>query len=210
MLAVLFVSAPVFALNAVTQDDKSCNAQRAAFEEDVKTMCNQPAGIIQYVLINMADPMGGLSDEQVQDDAICYATFHVNGMYLVDFVRANADVFRQQVGEEERSGKGLDYLRDKALNFANRVEKISKQNALDNIASHDNDSWLVQYVLENLADPMTQLTDEKATPKAKVYKQLKVRAQPLLEFVRQQSRNSSTNVAEDLNTFAIRVESLSK
>lgn len=213
LFGVMLFSVPAFALNAVAQGSEDCDIRRNIFEEDVKKMHNQPAGIIQYVLVNMADPMGGLSDEQVQADAVCYATFRVQGMALVDFVRVHADVFRQRVSQEERSSKGLDFLRAKALGFAQRVERLSEQVSLDNIVTYDQSDWVVQHILANLADPMKQLTDQEAAPKAVVYKQLKVGKQPLMKFVREQAESFASfasNVAEDLTTFADRVENLSK
>lgn len=211
LLGVMLFSVAAFALNAVAQGGEGCEERRAAFEKDLKTMRYQPAGIIHYVLVEMADPMGALSDEKAQADAVCYATFHVQGVTLVDYIRANADAFRQRVSAEERGAKGLDQLKSQALGFANRVERLAEQVAINNVAAYDNEDWVVQHVLSNLADPMRQLSDEEAAPKAHVYKQLKVGQRPLMSFVRQQAtRFEPLNVAKDLAAFADRVDRLAK
>lgn len=206
------LSASAFALNAGAMAGEDCNEKRAAFEQQVNSV-DKDSFIVQYILINLADTMEGQKDEQAAPLAQCYNTYRVKGTPMVDFVRANADIFRQKAREEEKAAPAFDKLQKQLLGFANRVERLAEQATLNEIAAHDNDDWLVQHVLGNLADPMRNMSDEQAAPKAVVYKQLTVRHQPLVSFARQQANRFAqfaNNVAEDLTTFANRVETLAK
>ncbi len=211
-LGMMLFSACAFALNAQAPAGEDCHAQRAAFEQHVNSQSNN-SFIVQYILINLADPAEELTDEQVTPLAQCYIRYQVKGTSMVDFVRANATIFRQKAKPEEQNAAVFDDLEMELLRFANRVERLGEQAELDRIAAGDNDDHVVQHILNNLADPMAQMTDEQAAPKAKVYKQLKVNRQPLVEFALQQASrfgNFAPNVEEDLNSFANRVNKLAQ
>ena len=212
MLSVVLFSVPAFALNAGTSAGKDCNAEKAAFEQHVNSL-SKDSFIVQYILINLADPVKEqkLTDAQFFPLAQCYNTYRVRGVPMVDFVQANADIFRQNARPKEERSQVYDELRAELLDFANRVERLSEQAALDDVASHGNDDWVVEHILGNLADPMSKMTDEQAAPKASVYKQLKVKDQSLVEFSFEQAqrfKGLADNVEKDLTSFAKRVESL--
>ncbi len=211
MLGVMVFSASAFALNAQAPAN-DCSARKASFEKQVASQ-QKTSFIVQYILTNMADLMANQPDERAQEDAVCYATYRVGGMSLVDFVRANADIFRQVNPQAELAPEVYNELQRELMQFADRVEKLAEQAALDDVVARDNEDWIVQHVLSNLADPMAMLSDEKAAPKARVYKELQVRKQPLVEFAREQAARFSpyaASVAEDLTNFANRVERLAK
>ena len=215
MLGVMLFSASAFALNAQAPASEDCNGKKAAFEQHVNSQ-KQDSFIVQYILINLADPVlkeHRYTEEQFVPLAQCYNTYKVKGTPLVDFVRANADIFRQKAPESVQAVPVYDDLQSELLTFANLVEKQALQAALNEIAARDNDDWVVQHILSNLADPMASMSDEQAAPKAAVYKQLKVKRQPLVEYSLQQAgrfAQYANNVADDLTTFASRVTALAK
>ena len=206
------LSASAFALNVEASGVEDCNGKKAAFEQQVNSL-DKDSFIVQYILINLADPVEQLTDEQMAPLAQCYNTYRVKGTPMVDFVRAHSDIFRQQAQQGEKSAQVFDKLQTELLGFTHRVEKLAEQATLDEIVSYDNDDWVVQHILSNLADPMSKMTDEQATPKARVYKQLKVKSQPLMKFVREEAYRFGSyadNVEDALNDFANRVEVLTK
>ena len=215
LLGVVLFPAFAFALNAEAQDEKECEGNRAKFERQVNSQ-DKTSFIMQYILINLADDAvksNKYTEEQFVPLAQCYETYTVKGTPLVDFVRANADVFRPAESDPASELDVYDELQSELLTFANRVEKVSKQAALNKVIAHDNDDWVVQHILGNLADPMRNMSDAQAAPKAVVYKQLKVNSLPLVEYSRQQSERFariSPSVTNDLNDFADRVERLAK
>ena len=108
------LSASAFALNAEAPAGEDCNAQRAAFEQQVNSI-DKDSFIVQYILINLADTVQGQKDEQFAPLARCYNTYRVKGSSMVDFVRANADIFRQKAREEEKNAPAFDKLQAELL-----------------------------------------------------------------------------------------------
>ncbi len=69
--------------------------------------------MVQHILGNMIDPMAKMSDEQATPRAKAYATWKVNGLPLVEYVRAHSN----------------DYTMDVEIDmekFADRVEELAK------------------------------------------------------------------------------------
>lgn len=215
LLGVVLFPAFAFALNAEAQDGKDCEGNKAKFERQVNSQ-TKTSFIMQYILINLADgavKSNEYTEEQFVPLAQCYETYTVKGTPLVDFVRANADVFRPAESDPASALPVYDELQNELLEFANRVEKVSKQAALNKVIAHDNDDWVVQHILGNLADPMRNMTDAQAEPKAIIYNQLKVKSLSLVGYSRQQAgrfAHISPSVTNDLNEFADRVEKLAK
>ena len=200
LLGVVLFSASAFALNAeAVAGNKTCDAQKAAFE---KYAAEQKVSFIeQSILINMADPMEQMSDEQAQPLAACYATFFVKGTPFVNFVRANAGIFPGDI-----SGKEEAELRA----FADRVERLSEKAEFERVVAMNNDSFVIQHILSNMADPMKKMNDEQARTKAKAYAQYTVRGQSLVDFVLDHKTDFTMDVEIDLEHFVDRVVTLSK
>lgn len=213
LFGVMVFSASAFALNAVSsaekdggkreaafEEYKDCAKKKVAFEEYVAGQTNQ-SFIAQNILINMADPMETMTDEEAKPLAACYAKFHVKGKRFVEFVRANAGIFPGDV-----SGKEEAELRA----FADRVERLSIQAEMDRMVSQGNQSHTLQYILYNFVDPMVNMSDEEATSLAKAYKACKVGNVPLLQFIREHSGYLDGNVGDDYDKFVDRVSRLAK
>ncbi len=199
LFGVMLFSASAFALNAVAQGDEDCASQKEAFEQYAAEQ--KVSFVEQNILINMADPMVGMSDEEALPLAACYATFEVKGVPFVKFVRANANIFPGDI-----SGKEAAELR----NFADRVERLSAQAKINNIAAQGNVSHTVQFILINFADPMAKMEDAQAAPLAKAYKGCQVNGQPMMEFVRVHASEFLGNVPQELDAFVERVNKLAK
>lgn len=193
------MSASAFALNMEAPSNKDCASQRAEFE---KYAINQRTDfVVQNILLNMADPMLQMSDEEAQPLAVCYATYKIRGTSFTNFVRNNAGIFPGDITGKEKA---------ELLAFADRVEFLSEKADLDRVLALNNDSFTVQHILSNMADPMEKMTDEQARPKAKAYAALKVHGMSLVEFVRRHANDYTMNVENDMDNFANRVERLSK
>ena len=198
MLAMVLFGTCAFALNAPEKD--ACAAQRADFEKNVAGQAND-SFIAQNILINMADSLENMTDEQAFEQAACYATFRVKGTPLTQFVRAHADIFPGDI-----SGKEAAKLRA----FAARVEKLGTQAQLNQVAAQGNTSHLVQFILINLADPMATMSDEEAAPLARAYQGCTVNGRPMLEFVRVHASEFAGNVPQELDAFVERVNRLAQ
>lgn len=195
MLGVMLFSASAFAMNQEAMDGKTCAEKKAAFE---KYAAEQRSDFVaQNILINMADPMLKMDDEQAQPLAACYATYKVKGQNFTTFVRNNANI-------------GLQKEEDELLAFADRVEFLSEKAELDRVVAQGNESFIVQHILGNMMDPMKKMTDAQAAPKAKAYAALKVNGLPLTEFVRAHSNDYNMYVEIEMENFADRVERLAK
>ena len=199
MLGVMLFSASAFALNVEAPADKDCAKQKAEFEASAAGQ--RVDFVVQHILINMADPLENMTDEQAQPLAVCYATFRVKGEALSSFVRDNAGIFPGDVSGKEKA---------KLLAFAGRVDRLSVQDGLDKAAAQGNTSHIMQYVLSNLADPMAKMTDAQAAPLAKAYKGVKVNGQPMAEFVRVHASELPGTVVTELDTFVERVNKLAQ
>lgn len=196
LLVALSVSA--FALNAGAPTDENCKEQRVAFEQQAAAQGNI-SFIVQNILINMADPMELLSDAEAMPQAVCYNTFRVKGQKLVQFVRLNAAIFPGDL-----SGKEAQNLR----NFAGRVEALSNKVAFDEMAQQDNEYFIAQNILINLADPLAKLSDAEATPVAKVYATFEVKGKSMVAFAQEQAQKYDE--FEALRAFASRINELAK
>ena len=88
---------------------KRC-AEDEYFLESVAKQANNYY-IAQYILIQMADPMALMTDEEATPKALCYASYQIKGQGFIPFVRTQAPRFRpKEQGELE--------------DFANRVERL--------------------------------------------------------------------------------------
>lgn len=97
-----------------------------------------------------------------------------------------------------------------------------EKQAFEQIASQDNDYFIAQYVLIDLADPMEKrdqkLRTSSGTELAKLpdyelancYNNFRVKGQPLVQFVRAQARSFQAKEAAQLLNFAGKVEGRSK
>ena len=196
VLGVMLFSASVFALNTEASADENCPG-KAEFEQKVATQANNYF-ITQHILINLADPFANLTDAQALPKARCYAQYRVKGETLVDFVRAHAGEFLKKEQTE-------------LLNFAGRVEGLESINGLNQMMARDNnDSFIMQYILINLADPLRKLTDLEAAPVARVYANAKVKGQTLPDFVDANSDMFTMNVEIEFDAFTGRIEKLTK
>ena len=200
LLGVMLFSASAFALNAEVTMDKNCASQKAEFEQYVASQKNT-SFIVQNILINLSDPMETMSDDEAMPKALCYATYQVKGRPLVAFVRANAEIFPGDISKKEAK---------KLYNFADRVEILNEKAEFDRVVAMGKDSYVVQHILGNMADPMKQMSDEQARPKAKAYAAFKVNGKSFVEFVRDHSNDYTMDVEIDMEVFADRVERLAK
>lgn len=200
LLGVVMFSASAFALNAqAPAGNKTCDAQKAAFE---KYAAEQKTSFVeQYILINLSDPMEQMTDEQAQPLAACYATFRVKGAAFLKFVRDNAEIFPGDIQKREAN---------KLYAFADRVERLSEKAEFDRVVAMGNDSFVIQHILSNMADPMKNMNDEQARAKAQAYASYAVRGQSLVDFVIDHKNDYTMDVEIDLENFADRVERLSK
>ncbi|MBQ8032561.1 MAG: hypothetical protein IJ266_01185 [Elusimicrobiaceae bacterium] len=199
MLGVMLFSASAFAMNQEAMNGKTCEEEKAAFE---KYATNQRTDfVVQNILINMADPMIHMTDEQAQPLATCYATYKVKGRDFTAFVRDNAGIFPGDIKGKEKA---------ELLAFADRVDFLSEKAELDRVVAQGNESFIVQHILGNMIDPMEKMTDAQAAPKAKVYAALKVKGMALTEFVRAHSNDYTMDVEIEMESFANRVERLAK
>ena len=197
LLSLVLVSASAFALNVEAPADEKCPG-KAYFEQNVATLDNV-SFIAQNILINLADPMAKMTDEQALPLAQCYATYQVKGQGHVEFVRANADIFPGDVSKKEATN-----LRT----FAGRVEALSQKASFDEMATQDNNYFIAQNILINLADPFAKLSDSEAAPVAKVYAGFKVKGEAMPKFAAKMARQYPE--LEELGDFAGRVEFLAK
>lgn len=209
------LSASAFALNAEAPAVKNCSDKKAAFEQKVNAMDND-SFIVQYVVINFADNFPAV-DEEAAPLAQCYATYYVKGKLMTQYVRENADIFRLKALENETdavkrseiaNAKVFDELQTELLDFAGRVEALNEKVAFDEMAKQDNDYFIAQNILFNLADPFATLTDKEAVSKAKVYVKFEVKGKPMLSFVEKQAREHAELGHEGLDAFALRVAAL--
>ncbi len=182
---------------AVQQFQQCVNEQRK-FEQDVATQENN-SFIMQNILINMADPMENISNEQALPLALCYANYKVKGQSLVSFVRAHANIFPGDVSKREET---------KLRVFAGRVEALNEMMSFNEMAEQDNEYFIAQNILINLADPFAKLNDQDAAPKAGVYVDFKVKGEPMLSFAERQA--IQYDEFEGLRAFANRVAALAK
>ncbi|MBP5404280.1 MAG: hypothetical protein J6Y17_04235 [Elusimicrobiaceae bacterium] len=199
LFGVMLFSASAFALNAVAQGDEDCASRKEAFEQYAAEQ--KVSFIEQNILMNMADPMVGMSDEQALPLAACYATFEVKGVPFVKFVRANAGIFPGDINGKEKT---------ELLNFADRVERLSEQANINRVADGNNSSFIMQYILLNFADKIADLEDAQAEPLAKVYKACNVNGKPMLQYVKEHSNEFYSGVKAEFDTFVNRVEQLTK
>lgn len=211
MLGVMLFTTAVFAQNAAALSDEECQHQKDQFEQMVEESNNE-SFLVQNILINWADPMASMADAQAQPLAVCYAKFKVKGVALTQYVRAHADIFRPANENlyEEKVKATYDKLQRELLQFADRVDLLSEQAELDRVIAQGSDSFVLQHILSNMADPMKKMSDEQARPKAKTYAALKVKSMPLVEFVRFHSGDYTMDAEIYMEHFADRVERLSK
>ena len=209
------LSASAFALNAEAPAVKNCSDKKAAFEKQVNAM-DKDSFIVQYVVINLADNFPA-ADEEAAPLAQCYATYYVKGKLMTQYMRENADIFRGEAVEMAKSygeatvrdvTRVYDDLQQEILDFAGRVEALNEKVAFDEMAKQDNDYFIAQNILINLADPFATLTDKEAVSKAKVYGKFKVKGEPMLSFVEKQAREHAELGREGLDAFAPRVAAL--
>ncbi len=191
-------AARVATVGAELQALKSCLEEKEAFERDVATQKNK-SFIVQNILINMADPMERMSDEKALPLAMCYNNYKVKGAKMTQFVRSNATIFSGDV-----SGREAQNLR----NFAGRVEALSNKVAFDKMAKQDNDYFIAQNILINLAEPLAKLSDAEAAPMAKVYATFEVKGTPMVNFAQEQAQKYDE--FEALRAFASRINELAK
>lgn len=208
MLGVMLFTTAVFAQNAAVLSDEECQHQKEQFEQMVDESSNE-SFLVQNILINWADPMASMADDQAKPLAVCYAKFKVKGVALTQYVRAHADIFRP-ANEGPKSQGTYDKLQRELLQFADRVDLLSEQAELDRVIAQGSDSFVLQHILSNMADPMKKMSDEQARPKAKTYAALKVKSMPLVEFVRFHSGDYTMDAEIYMEHFADRVERLSK
>lgn len=199
LLGVVLFSTSAFALNTEALSGTDCASQKATFEKYAQGQ--RTDFVVQYILINMADPMENMTDEQALPVAACYDTFLVNKVPLARFVRENANIFPGDI-----SGKEAAKLRA----FAQRVQTLSAQAKLNPVIAQGNTSHVVQFILINFADPMAALSDVQAAPLAKAYKDVKVNGQPMVEFVRVHASEFLGTVPQELDAFVERVDKLAK
>lgn len=199
LLGVVMFSASAFALNTEAPAVKDCAGQKAAFEKYAVDQRND--FVAQHILINMADPMENMTDEQALPIAACYATFKVKGTPFTNFVRAHAGVFPGDITGKEKAEMNA---------FADRVERLSAQAKVNKMAQAGNVSHTIEYILINFADPMAKMSDVEAAPLAKAYAGVKVNGQPMLEFVRVHASEFPGTVGPELDAFVERVNKLDK
>ncbi len=199
VLGVVMFSASAFALNAEAPSGKDCAGQKAAFEKYAADQRND--FVAQHIIINMADPMEQMTDEQAMPVAACYATFKVKGTAFTDFVRAHAGIFPGDITGKEKAEMNA---------FAARVDRLSAQAKLNKVAAQNNVSHTVEFILINFADPLANMSDIQAAPLAKAYKGVKVNGRPMLEFVRVHASEFPGTVGPELDAFVERVEKLAK
>lgn len=199
MLGVMLFSASAFAMNQEAMEGKTCAEQKAAFE---KYAAGQRTDfVVQNILINMADPMIKMDDEQAQPLAACYATYRVKGRNFTTFVRDNAGIFPGDITGKEKA---------ELLAFADRVEFLSEKAELDRVVRVGNETNIMDYIWEKMISPLKEMSDAQAAPKARAYAALKVNGLPLTEFVRAHSNDYDMYVEIELENFADRVERLAK
>ena len=199
MLGVMLFSASAFAMNQEAMDDKTCAEKKAAFEENVAGQ--RTDFVVQYILINMADPMKNMTDEQAQPLAVCYATYEVKGEKFTKFVRDNANIFPGDITRKEEA---------KLLDFAERVELLSEKEEFARVVRVGNETNIMEYIWEKMISPLKEMSDAQAAPKAKVYATLKVNGLPLTDYVRAHSRSYDMYAETVVEAFVDRVEKLSK
>ncbi len=194
VLGVVLFSVSAFALNTETPEDKNCPG-KAAFER-ISTQDNNYF-IAQYILINLADPMAKLSDAQALPQAKCYAGYTVKGKRLVDFVRIHAVEFRNKEQKE-------------LVTFATRVEALSHKADLEALSAREGEYEIMNYVFSNMLNSFAKLSDDEAAPVAKIYSSIRIKGKPFTEFVEQEAQFYTMDVEIKLDSFAWRVEELSK
>ncbi len=199
MLGVMLFSASAFAMNQEALDGETCAEQKAAFER--YAVGKRTDSVVQNILINMADPMIKMDDEQAQPLAACYATYKVKGKNFTTFVRDNAGIFPGDITGKEKA---------ELLAFADRVEFLSEKAELDRVVAQGDESFIVQHILDNMVGPMEKMTDAQAAPKARAYAALKINGISLPEYVRAHSNDYNMDVEIDMENFADRVEGLAK
>ena len=195
MLGVMLFSASAFALNVEAPADKDCAKQKAEFEASAAGQ--RVDFVVQHILINMADPLENMTDEQAQPLAVCYATFRVKGEALSSFVRDNAGIFPGDVSGKEKAN---------LLAFATRVEQLSEKAAFDQVVAKNNDLAIMSYVFTNMLNPMDQMSASQAAAKAAIYKTYKVKGRPLSEFIREQSLHFDMYAETRLDNFADKID----
>lgn len=89
------------------------NAGQVAFEKAIAGFNGNANFIGQYVLINLADPMRDMTDEEATPLAKEYATYQVNGVSLVDFCKNPGANWHQSALDELAA-------------FGERVENLAK------------------------------------------------------------------------------------
>ncbi len=76
------------------------------------------------------------------------------------------------------------------------------------VATQQNNYFVAQYILINLADPFVRLTDTQALAKAQCYATYRVKGKSLVDFVRFHAEEFQKKEKQELLTFAARVEGL--
>lgn len=194
MLGVMLFSVSVFALNTEAPADEICPG-KAAFEQKVSEGDND--FIAKYILVNLADPFARLTDTQALAQAQCYAQYHVKGETLVNFVRLHAGQFLKQD-------------RQKLLTFAARVEGLDSKAGLEKLGPQEDDTSIIEYIYSNMLVPFEKLSDTDAAVVAKIYAATQVKGEPFVEYVETQAKYFTMDVEIKFESFAWRIEKLSK
>ncbi len=195
LLSMVMFSASAFALQAIEPADEACADQKASFEQYAAEQ--KTAFIEQTILINMADPMENMTDEQAQPLAACYASFEVKGLNFVKFVRDNAGIFPGDISGKEKA---------KLLTFADRVERLSEKAVFDRTVAGNNDYFIMLYVMDKIINPLQQMSEQEAAAKVDIYKTFQVKGQPLSEFIREQAKFFDMNAEIHLENFADKID----
>ncbi|MBP5404279.1 MAG: hypothetical protein J6Y17_04230 [Elusimicrobiaceae bacterium] len=196
LFGVMLFCANVFALNAVALSGEGCQDQKDRFERLVDGL-DKDSFIVQNILTDLVYPMAGMTDEQAQPLAVCYTSFKVKGVALVEFVRKNADISIGDVIGKEKAN---------LLAFAARVEQLSEKAAFDQVVVKNNDLAIVDYVFENMINPMEQMSEQQAAGKVAIYKTYQVKGRPLSEFLHEQSIHLDMYAEIRLDGFANKID----
>ena len=192
LLGMVMFCSSAFALNTEAMLGESCADQKVAFEKYAADQRND--FVAQHILINMADPMENMTDEQALPLAACYATFKVKGLAFVDFVRTITDIFPGDI-----SGKEAAKLSD----FADRVVRLSKKAAFDNMVAQSSSAGdIMKYVWKEMVWPLDHMNEQEAATHLAIYKTFKVEGRPLSEFIRERSMFYDMNAEIKLEKFA--------
>ncbi|MBQ8032389.1 MAG: hypothetical protein IJ266_00285 [Elusimicrobiaceae bacterium] len=194
MLGVMLFSASVFALNAA---DTNKFHGKATFEKTQQEQ--EDRFVIKNIMLQLADPLATMTDEQAQPLAVCYVSYQIKGKSLASYVRMHAEQF---------DAKGAHKEAAKMRDFAARIEVLSEKVDFDKMSQQDSDYFIAQNILINYADPFLHLSDADAAAKAKYYAHFEVKGQSLETFVREIAvENPEFDL---LNGFVNRINRLTK